>query len=318
MRYLYFISLQSVLCFALLACSTSEGDQSKVVESTEVSEKLLAKGLQVMETQCFACHSPEVKEKHRIAPSFQAIKEHYMKKDMKYPAFYAAMQAFLNAPSEQSSKMPHAVEKFGLMPKMSLTDAQIKAVTTYLYYVDLKVSNWHQRSPKQREKGQSGDKSYIEKGMEYAMATKAVLGKNLMTAIQEKGTEGALSFCNERAIPLTDSMQQYFDVHIQRVSDKNRNPNNQANEQELAYIKMQQQRISEGEQPKPLLTEGTKEVVGYYPIMTNQMCLQCHGKANETLKTSTLSRLKQLYPKDKATGYEINQLRGIWVVKMPK
>lgn len=47
--------------------------------------------------------------------------------------------------------------------------------------------------------------AYAERGVKYAMNTQAVLGKNLMQAIQETGTSGALSFCNEKAYPLTDS-----------------------------------------------------------------------------------------------------------------
>ena len=32
----------------------------------------------------------------------------------------------------------------------------------------------------------------------------------------------------------------------------------------------------------------------------------------------TLAKINQLYPNDKATGYDVNQLRGIWVVEMTK
>ncbi|MGB0525569.1 MAG: c-type heme family protein [Flammeovirgaceae bacterium] len=316
MRIIYFLSLQTVLFFTLLACSQSAEKESEVIVNANINQELLAEGLQIMKTQCFACHSPEATGNNRIAPPFHAIKQHYMQDGMKYPPFHAAMKLFLSNPSEKQAKMRHAVERFGLMPKMSLTDAQVKAVTTYLYHTDIEKSGWHLSGKPGAE--MSKDKSYKEQGMEYAMATKAVLGKNLMTALKAKGTAGALAFCNERALPLTDSMQQHLGVDIKRVSDNNRNPSNQANKEELAYIKTQKQRINEGKKPEPLLVEGTKEVVGYYPIMTNQMCLQCHGKANETLKATTLSKINELYPKDKAIGYDVNQLRGIWVVKMPK
>jgi hypothetical protein len=57
-------------------------------------------------------------------------------------------------------------------------------------------------------------------------------------------------------------------------------------------------------------------MIVYYPILTNAMCLQCHGKPEEDIKPSTLSKLHMLYPQDKGVGYEENELRGIWVVEM--
>ena len=77
------------------------------------------------------------------------------------------------------------------------------------------------------------EKTYADIGLEYALGTKKVLGKNLMESIQKKGTLEALVFCNHRAIPLTDSMSTKFNASIKRVSDNNRNPNNKANKEEL-------------------------------------------------------------------------------------
>jgi hypothetical protein len=48
------------------------------------------------------------------------------------------------------------------------------------------------------------------------------------------------------------------------------------------------------------------------------MCLQCHGKPGTDISEATTAKLRQLYPNDKATGYGINELRGIWVVEMNK
>jgi hypothetical protein len=48
------------------------------------------------------------------------------------------------------------------------------------------------------------------------------------------------------------------------------------------------------------------------------MCLQCHGKPGTDLSETTIAKLSQLYPNDKATGYGINELRGIWIVEMNK
>jgi len=46
------------------------------------------------------------------------------------------------------------------------------------------------------------------------------------------------------------------------------------------------------------------------------MCMQCHGSENEQIDNNTLAKINELYPDDKATGYGVGELRGIWVVEM--
>ena len=46
------------------------------------------------------------------------------------------------------------------------------------------------------------------------------------------------------------------------------------------------------------------------------MCLQCHGTSGQELLAEAESKIDLLYPKDKAKGYGINELRGIWVIEM--
>ena len=160
--------------------------------------------------------------------------------------------------------------------------------------------------------------NYEESGLRFANSTQAVLGKNLMKAINEKGAEGALAFCNEKAYPLTDSMAQVLKASIKRVSDKPRNKNNLANGNEAAHIKAFKETLSKGEQPKPVVMEINGKMVGHYAIITNKMCLQCHGTINKEILPQTYSRINTLYPDDKATGYAENQVRGLWVIEMEK
>ena len=159
---------------------------------------------------------------------------------------------------------------------------------------------------------------YAEKGLEYALSTKAVLGKNLVQAIEKDGTIGALAFCNVQAIPLTDSMAVVHNAQIKRVTDKPRNQANQANAEELSYIETYKNSIANQEVPEPLVKDMGSKVQVYYPILTNAMCLQCHGKPNSTIEPMVLKKLTMLYPKDKAIGYDLNEVRGIWSVTFDK
>ena len=76
-------------------------------------------------------------------------------------------------------------------------------------------------------------------------------------------------------------------------------------------------KLASGEEIVPFTTEKEEHVFGYYPIVTNDMCLKCHGDIGE-IDEAAHSKIQLLYPEDKATGYSTNQLRGIWVVKMMK
>lgn len=160
--------------------------------------------------------------------------------------------------------------------------------------------------------------SYSERGLNYALATKAVLGKNLIGAIQNKGTVEAITFCNEKAYPLTDSMAVAHNASIKRVSDKPRNQINTANTDELEHIKTFKKVIENNEEPSAIVKESDNTIHVYYPITTNAMCLQCHGKPNEDIQKQTLKKLLDLYPNDKATGYGLNEVRGIWSIHFDK
>lgn len=159
---------------------------------------------------------------------------------------------------------------------------------------------------------------YLSFGKELAMQIKANLGKNLGMALSEKGAAGAVEFCNTRAIPITDSMSIVLNAKIKRVSDKPRNENNQANADELAYIQEWKDAKLKGEVFAPKVTEQNGKMIGYYPIETNAMCMQCHGEPIKQVNKETLSKISKLYPADKALGYAEGEIRGIFVVEMDK
>jgi len=57
-------------------------------------------------------------------------------------------------------------------------------------------------------------------------------------------------------------------------------------------------------------TNGQKVFIS--PLYTAAACLQCHGRPAGLLK----SKLEELYPKDRATGYRLGEFRGfVWVKK---
>ena len=246
-----------------------------------------------------------------------AVRRHYVNSTTTVAELTDAIYSYINDPSEEKSLMPGARRRFGLMPKLALSKTEVEDVARYLIHTEIEAPGWFEEHY-QKEHGQQAsdevDKSTAAYGKSLALATKSVLGSNLLHAIQSKGTAGAVEFCNMRAIHLTDSMAEFQGAAIKRVSDQPRNPNNEANERELEYIREAKERLSKGEELKPYMFEVEGKMTGYYPIVTNEMCLQCHGNPDQQVAEATLDVLEEKYPGDKALGYVSNQLRGIWVV----
>ena len=300
-------------------------------------------GKELMETLCYACHNATVPEESRLAPPMIAMKRRYLMDSNSKEEFINNITVWMKEPSLEKSKMFGAVDRFGVMPYLPTSDENVRLIAEYLYDFDIDQPEWFEEHF-QNQQGQgrgmgrgngmgkgmgrgmgmgrgnvqgvlNSAVDYSEVGLKYALSTKALLGKNLIKAIEEKGTIGAVEFCNIKAMKLTDSMSLIHKAIIKRVSDKPRNQNNLANNKELGYIdtfKMQvESKVMEFD---PIVEEINGEVNFYYPITTNAMCLQCHGKPNEQIATETLTALKRLYPDDKATGYDIGQVRGIWSI----
>jgi len=159
---------------------------------------------------------------------------------------------------------------------------------------------------------------FLANGAKLVRETKLILGTNLTKAMVDKGAVHALEFCHTKATILTDSLTQDGKYSIKRVSDKNRNPKNTANELELSYIKRVKESIVKSEKVDPQIQEIDGNVIAYYPILTGNKCLQCHGQPSEEIKPNVATKLAELYPEDKAINYKAGELRGIWVVNMGK
>ena len=306
--------LVSLGALLMTQCTDPSNNGNADQESLEAE---MATGFQLLQSNCFNCHNPEAELDDRVAPPMFAVKSHYA--DLSEEDFKKAMVDFLKAPAVEATRMPGAVKRFGLMPIMGFDDAEIEAVATYLYHTKLEAPDWYaQHFEAEQQKYKNSAKqhpNYLAEGKQLALSTKAVLGKNLLGAIKTQGSAGALEFCNTRAIHLTDSMSTVLGASIRRVSDQARNPNNKANLSEMEYIVRSKQLLSAGQSIAGTIQKIDGKMVGYYPIITNDMCMQCHGSP-EQINPETQNKINALYPQDKAFGYTPNQLRGIWVVSM--
>lgn len=256
-------------------------------------------GLQLLQSSCQSCHGLESPAAPQIAPGWTDISGAYR-------GDREGLAEYLSQPDRVGPRMTEAVERFGPMPNVGLTRTQAANVAAFIAATDFSQSGWSAQTT-----GQATAVSPLEQAGNWARATKGVLGKNLMAALAAGGPAHAVPFCNERAIPLTDSMSQALNVRIRRVSDRPRNARNRASGEAAAYLARQQSRT---EWTPELLTAHGRHTA-FIPITTNAMCLQCHGQVDTDVAAETVDLIAEWYPEDEATGYAAGQLRGAWVVE---
>lgn len=156
-----------------------------------------------------------------------------------------------------------------------------------------------------------------EQGRAIAGQAFALLSTNLARALAEGGITNALPYCSERAYPLTEWVAASNRVRLQRITHKPRNPINAATGGELAVLRGFQLALGRGEVPAPVVRVTTSNTVVFYSpiVITNPLCLQCHGVPGRDLHPETVPLLQQLYPQDQATGFQWGELRGAWRVE---
>lgn len=96
-------------------------------------DQTVSEGKQVFEATCIACHSltPPMK----LAPPMVMIARHYREKYTSDSSGIGAVTRFLLEPDSSRSALPaHAIERFGLMPKLpGITPTQARAVASYVW-----------------------------------------------------------------------------------------------------------------------------------------------------------------------------------------
>lgn len=312
----YSMKTQNILTLAIVAASLffASGCKGDAKEKKEAD----AMALTLLQNNCFACHTPDMSIDKRLGPPIFRVREHYFTEKVTREEFIDKVVHYAMNPSQANSIMPGAVRNFGLMPKQSFRQEDLKIIAGYIYDHDLSSDEWYAAWEEFKTTSKPGAQAmtFEERGFNIVNSAKSLLATNLMKAMSTHGTAGAVEFCSVHAITLTDSIAEVHDAKIRRVTDRPRNPANQANETELAYINML--KIKEEKQealpPSILIVDG--KMTGYYPIQTAKMCIQCHGTIGTDILPETAERIHLLYPEDKATGYGENQLRGLFVVEV--
>lgn len=137
-----------------------------------------------------------------------------------------------------------------------------------------------------------------------------LLKPQLKQALTEGGPTHAIAVCADIAPGIADSLSAQSGWLVRRVSLKSRNASRAVPDSWERKVLLQfDRRQAAGEQPAELYFG---EVVnGQYRYMQAQVvepvCLVCHGKG---LSDEVQATLKEYYPDDWATGYNLGEVRG--------
>lgn len=151
----------------------------------------------------------------------------------------------------------------------------------------------------------------LDNGKEIASATFLALSTELQNAMKSGGLDHALSYCNENAIQITDSLSSKYNVDIKRTSLKFRNPNNRPSPTEKRILHQLENKKNSGKDMMPQVISDGNSKTYFAPIIVQDMCLKCHGHQDEI---DNYAVIKELYPNDLAIGYKQGDLRGMWSI----
>lgn len=156
-----------------------------------------------------------------------------------------------------------------------------------------------------------------------AAQLQAALAPQLKQAIAAGGPAGAIGVCKSIGTEVARALSEKHGAKVSRVSLRPRNPLlGPADAWEQQALLEFERRAAAGEKPEALERgEIVQEPAGVYfryakalPVMP--LCLNCHGAA-EALAPGVGERLAAEYPRDRATGYSLGQIRGAVTLKRP-
>lgn len=147
--------------------------------------------------------------------------------------------------------------------------------------------------------------------------------KAMEEAVADKGVAESIPVCKDEAPKLVKEMRERTGWSIRRVSLKTRNADRATPDAwETAVLADFDKRAAAGEAPQTmekseLVSENGKSYLRYMKALpAAPICMNCHA-ATENLDPKLQAKLKEIYPQDKAVGYEPGQVRGALTVKRP-
>ncbi len=155
----------------------------------------------------------------------------------------------------------------------------------------------------------------VEASRDTVMELGKTLKGHLQQAMQQGGPVQAIDVCYHKAPEIARELSQKTGWEVRRTSLKPRRT--APDDWERQVLANFEKRKAAGEPVKKLehhqITEKNGKAVFRYmkAIETQPICLACHGK---NIAPQVAEKIRQLYPGDQATGFEVGDIRGAFSV----
>lgn len=149
------------------------------------------------------------------------------------------------------------------------------------------------------------------------------LGGALKAEMQKGGPEQAILVCRDLAPQIAGELSRANGWRVTRVGTRVRNPMlGLADEWESKVLADFAARAAKGEKYPDMSFGEVVDISGakHYRFMkaipTQEACLSCHGNV-EKIPAGVKTKLAATYPHDRATGYQVGELRGAVSIIQP-
>ena len=186
--------------------------------------------------------------------------------------------------------------------------ASISVLCLQLLPLTLHAENTKPLSQEEKQSLIKGAKTQI-------MSLAEALTATLKQGIKADGHAASLKLCNLQASAITKSVSAeggLTEWTISRTSLKLRSPANAPQSWIEQIMKDFEQRKSGGEMAKDIVHTEVRDGKFYLvkAIPTKAACLACHGS---NIADDVKATLEELYPSDKAVGFNVGDIRGVFV-----
>lgn len=128
------INILTLGAIATTGIAIAETDKQSLSSKIQIENSVSQSPAEMTATRCLICHGDTLAGQARLAPPFMMVKMHYQSLDEE--AFIKTVSSWVKEPNSHKSKMPGAINHFGLMPALPYPEADITAIAKYVYDTD--------------------------------------------------------------------------------------------------------------------------------------------------------------------------------------
>ena len=139
--------------------------------------------------------------------------------------------------------------------------------------------------------------------------------RELQEGLARGGPRSALAACHSNSVAVSWRLARGEGIASGRTSDRLRNPTNVSPRWAAPLVEANAGRPARD--VDGFAVDLGSRVGVLRPIVLQPMCTGCHGPADH-IKPEVRQMLADRYPRDRATGFTLGEIRGWYWVEMPK